>query len=49
MYRIYRKFSDSFQGDLEFLSKSGIFLKNVYQFYRLFTGVSLMMREVLLL
>ena len=46
MYRIYRKISDSFQGDFEFLSKSGIFLKNFYQFYGLFPGVSLMMREL---
>ena len=46
MYRIYRKISDSFQGDFEFLSKSSIFLKNFYQFYGLFPGVSLMMREV---
>ena len=30
MYRIYRKIPDSFQGDFEFLSKSGTctFLKN---------------------
>ena len=46
MYRIYRKILDSFQGDFEFLSKSGTFLKNFYQFYGSFPGVSLMMREV---
>ena len=47
MYRIYRKIPDSFQGDFEFLSNSGSFLKNFYQFYGSFPGVSLMMREVL--
>ena len=46
MYRIYRKIPDSFQGDFEFLSKSGTFFKNFYQFYGSFPGVSLMMREV---
>ena len=46
MYRIYRKISDSFQGDFEFLSKRGTFLKNFYQFNGSFPGVSLMMREV---
>ena len=46
MYKIYRKIPDSFQGDFEFLSKSGTFLKNFYQFYGSFPGVSLMMREV---
>ena len=46
MYRIYRKIPDSFQGGFEFLSKSGTFLKNFYQFYCSFPGVSLMMREV---
>ena len=46
MYRIYRKIPDSFQGDFEFLSKSGSFLKNFYQLYGSFPGVSLMMREV---
>ena len=46
MYRIYRKIPDSFQGDFDFLSKSGTFLRNFYQFYGSFPGVSLMMREV---
>ena len=46
MYRIYRKISDSFQGDSEFLLKSGSFLKKFVQFYGSFPGVSLMMREV---
>ena len=46
MYRIYRKIPNSFQGDFEFLSKSGTFLKKFYQFYGSFPGVSLMMREV---
>ena len=32
MYRIYRRISDSFQGDFEFLSKSGTF------FYKNFTN-----------
>ena len=45
MYKIYRKIPDSFQGDFE-CSKSGSFLKNLYQLYGSFPGVSLMMREV---
>ena len=40
------KLSDSFQGDFDFLLKSGTFQKNFYQFYGSFPGVSLMMREV---
>ena len=40
------KIPDSFQGDFEFLTKRGTFLKNFYQFYGSFPGVSLMMREV---
>ena len=46
MYKTYRKISDSFQGDFEFLLKSGTFEKNFYQFYCSFPGVFLMMREV---
>ena len=46
MYRIYRKISDSFQGDFEFLLKSGSFWKIFVRFYSSFPGVSLMMREV---
>ena len=32
MYKIYRKNPDSFQGDFEFLSKSGTFFTNFYLF-----------------
>ena len=38
------KFLIHFRGDVEFLSKSGTFLKNFYQFYGSFPGVSLIMR-----
>ena len=46
MYRTYRKISNSFQGDFDFLSKNGTFLQIFYQFNGSFPGVSLMMREV---
>ena len=46
MYRIYRTISDSFQGDFQFLLKSGSFEKKFVQFNGSFPRVSLMMREV---
>ena len=43
---VYRKISDSFQGDFEFLLKKWYILEEFCQFYDSFPGVSLMMREV---
>ena len=42
----YRNIPDLFQGDFEFLLKSGTFRKNFCKFYSSFPGVSLMMMEV---